>query len=162
MADVSITNPRVSGWHKLRLILVLLGGCSDVKVRLIQLRVGPSWRGEVSVGGKESAEISVQDFRENMYVILERNYGFLNLKHRIHSVLGIQVTNSDYTFCRSPKRYPPQCPPSDVPTDLPRSTQGSKVGVKIQVKIEDVLLWSVVHAIRIGTEPVLWLFIGFR
>jgi len=64
MGDVSIANLRASRWRELHLILALPVGYSGVKVRLIQLRVDPSWR-SVRVREKESAEFSVQHFRGN-------------------------------------------------------------------------------------------------
>ena len=64
MGEVSIANLRASRWHKLHLILALPVEYSGVKVRLIQLRVDPSWR-SVRVREKESAEFSVQHFRGN-------------------------------------------------------------------------------------------------
>ena len=97
----------------------------------------------------------------NRYVVLERNHVFLisgtdtlstrntGDKFRLHDESPI---SSDFRQCLS----------SDVPADYPCSTNKSKVRIEIQVKVEDVLLWSVIHAIRIGTESMLWLFIRFR
>ena len=45
--------------------------------------------------------------------------------------------------------------------NYPYSIHKSKVRVEIQVEIEDVLLGPVIHAIWIGTESVLRLFIRF-
>jgi len=94
-----------------------------------------------------------------MYVVLERNHAFLNFKHGVRSVQEIQAIGSDHIFgylsptisaVASPQRY------------QPRPTHRSKVRVKIQVKIEYVLLWSVIHAIWIGTESMLRLFVRLR
>lgn len=42
-AEVSIARLRASRWHRPHPALALLVGYSDVRVRLIQLRVGPLW-----------------------------------------------------------------------------------------------------------------------
>ena len=97
----------------------------------------------------------------NIHAVLERNHAFLILgtdtlstrntgdKSRLHDESPI---SGDFRQCLS----------SDVPADYPCSTNKSKVRIEIQVKIEDVLLRSVIHAIRIGTESMLWPFIRFR
>jgi len=96
-----------------------------------------------------------------MYVVLERNHIFLNLK------LGMLSTRNTGDRFRShliacPQRYPLWCLHRGAPIDQPCPTHRSKVRVKIEIKIEEVLLWSVIHAIRVGTESMLWLFVGLR
>ena len=97
----------------------------------------------------------------NIHAVLERDHAFLisgtdtlntrntGDKFRLHD--GSPVS-SDFRQCLS----------SDVPANYLCSTNRSKVRIEIQVKVEDVLLRSVIHAIRIGTESMLWLFIRFR
>ena len=97
----------------------------------------------------------------NIHVVLERNHAFL--------ISGTDTLSTRYTgdkfilHVESPISSDiRQCLRSDVPANYPCSTNRSKVRIEIQVKIEDVLLRSVIHAIRIGTESMLWPFIRFR
>ena len=112
--------------------------------------------------GKESVGFFAECFQGEictMYVVPERNHAFPNPKHGVHSVLEIQAIDSDYIFGY---RYPPKCLCCGIPMNQSYPAHRSKVRIKIQVQIEDVLLWSVIHPIRVGAETMLRLFIRFR
>jgi len=120
----------------------------------------------VVVRGKESAEF--KNFG-GKYSCRPGKESRIPKYHTGHAQREIQAIDSDYIFGHPSPTTSTVVPPrrrTDRPAILNPQAKLSKVRVEIQVEIqveiEDVLLWPMVHTIWIGTESVLWLFVGFR